>query len=110
MALNEKGLPNIGPFTAGGVPSVDSKTHEITSTCQYWALAHYSRAAGRGARRFDSQGQVEKVSHVALVQPDRSQALVLTNTGAERKICLRLADMAAEITLPQASVLTLTWE
>ena len=110
MALNEKGWPNIGPFTAGGVLSIDSKTHEIVRTGQYWALAHYALAARRGARRFDSQGQVEKVSHVAFVKPDGSQALVLTNTGAERKIRLRLANMSADVSLPQASVLTLTWK
>ena len=110
MALNEKGWPNIGPFTAGGILSIDSKTHDIVRTGQYWALAHYARAARRGALRFDSQGQVEKVSHVAFAHPDGSQALVLTNTGAERKIRLRLADMAAEVTLPEASVLTLSWK
>jgi len=110
MALNEKGWPNIGPFTAGGVLSIDSRTHEIVRTGQYWALAHFARAARRGAKRFDSQGQVDKVSHVAFVQPDGSQALVLTNTGAEKKIRLRLADMAADVTLPQASVLTLSWK
>lgn len=110
MALSEKGWPNIGPFTAGGVLSIDSKTHEVVRTGQYWALAHYARAARRGARRFDSQGQVERVSHVAFTQPDGSQSLVLTNTGAERKIRLRLADMAAQVSLPPASVLTLSWK
>lgn len=110
MALDEKGWPNIGPFSAGGVLSIDSKTHEIRRTGQYWALAHFSSAARRGARRFDSEGQVEKVSHVAFAHPDRGQAVVLTNTGGERKIHLQLAGMAAEVVLPEASVLTLSWK
>jgi len=110
MALDEKGWPNIGPFSAGGVLSIDSKTHEIIRTGQYWALAHYARAARRGARRFDSQGQIEKVSHVAFTHHDGSHAAVLTNTGAERNIHLQLAGMAAEVVLPEASVLTLTWK
>lgn len=110
MALDEKGRPNIGPFTAGGILQIDSKTHEISRSGQYWALAHYSRAARRNARRFDSQARLEKVSHVAFANPDGSQAVVLTNTGAERKARLQLAGMAAEVVLPAASVLTLSWK
>ena len=110
MVLDEKGWPNIGPFSAGGVLTIDSKTHEITRTGQYWALAHYARAARRGSLRFDSQGQIEKVSHVAFAHPDGSHAAVLTNTGGEKKIRLQLAGMAAEVVLPEASVLTLTWK
>ena len=110
MALDEKGWPNIGPFSAGGVLSIDSKTHEITRTGQYWALAHYARAARRGALRFDSQGQIDKVSHVAFAHADGSQTAVLTNTGGDRKIHLHLAGMAAEVAVPEASVLTLTWK
>ena len=110
MALDEKGWPNIGPFSAGGVLSIDSKTREITRTGQYWALAHYARAVRRGALRFDSQGQIDKVSHVAFAHADGSQTAVLTNTGGDRKIHLHLAGMAAEVAVPEASVLTLTWK
>jgi glucosylceramidase len=110
MALDEKGRPNIGPFSAGGVLSIDSKTHEISRTGQYWALAHYARAARRGGRRFDSQGEVEKVSHVAFAHPDGSLAAVLSNTGGERKVHLQLAGMAAELLLPETSVMTLSWK
>jgi len=63
-----------------------------------------------GGLRFDSQGQIEKVSHVAFVDPTGSYAAVLTNTGAERNIHLQLAGMAAGVVLPEASVLTLTWK
>jgi glucosylceramidase len=58
MALDEKGRPDIGPFTAGGVLSIDSKTHDIVRTGQYWALAHYARAAprARAALRFARPG------------------------------------------------------
>jgi glucosylceramidase len=110
MALDEKGRPNIGPFSAGGVLSIDSKTHEISRTGQYWALAHYARAARRGGRRFDSQGEVEKVSHVAFAHPDGSLSAVLGNTGGERKVHLQLAGMAAELLLPETSVMTLSWK
>jgi hypothetical protein len=35
---------------------------------------------------------------------------VLTNTGGERKVHLQLASMAAELLLPEASVMTLSWK
>jgi glucosylceramidase len=110
MALDEKGKPDIGPFTAGGVLSIDSRTHEVVRTGQYWALAHFAHAARRGARRFDSQGELEKVSHVGFAHADGKHALVLTNTGKEKKARLQLADMAAEVVLPESSVLTLSWQ
>jgi hypothetical protein len=102
--------PTLDLFRQVAFSVIDSKTHEIIRTGQYWALAHYARAARRGALRFDSQGQIEKVSHVAFAHPNGSCAAVLTNTGAERNIHLQLAGMAAEVVLPEASVLTLTWK
>ncbi len=110
LALDEKGTPNIGPFPCGGVVTINSQTKEISRCGQYWALAHYSRAIRRGARRFDSQGNLEGVSHVAFANPDGTNALVLTNAGAEKKIALRMAAVAAELTLPRDSVTTLTWQ
>jgi glucosylceramidase len=109
LALDEKGRPNIGPFTAGGVLSINSGTHEIVRTGQYWALAHFAYAVRRGGRRFDSVGELEKVSHVGFAYPDGRRTLVLTNTGKETKARLQLADMSAEVVLPESSVLTLNW-
>jgi glucosylceramidase len=110
LALDENGRPDIGPFTAGGVVSINSKTHKIVRTGQYWALAHFSHAARRGGRRFDSQGELEKVSHVGFAYPDGRRALVLANTGKETNARLRMGDVSAEVSLPESSVLTLTWQ
>jgi glucosylceramidase len=109
LALDEAGKPNIGPFYCGGLVTIDSKSKAVTRSGQYWAFAHYSRAVRRGARRMDSTGSLDRVSHVAFVHPDGAQAAVLTNTGAEKKALLRMAGMGAEITLPNDSVTTLTW-
>jgi hypothetical protein len=78
-------------------------------TGQYWALAHFAYAARRGGRRFDSVGELEKVLHVGFAYPDGRRTLVLTNTGKETKARLRLADMSADVVLPESSVLTLNW-
>ena len=110
LALDENGRPDIGPFTAGGAVSINSKTHEIVRTGQYWALAHFSHAARRGGRRFDSQGELEKVSHAGFAYSDGRRALVLANTGKGTIARLRMGDLSAEVSLPESSVLTLTWQ
>jgi glucosylceramidase len=109
LALDERGRPNIGPFSCGGTVTINSQTKEITRSGQYWAFAHYSRVVRRGARRFDSQSSAADFQHVGFENPNGQRVLVVTNPGAERKIDLRLEDMAAEIPLKQNSVTTLAW-
>jgi glucosylceramidase len=109
LALDEQGKPNIGPFSCGGVVTVNSKTSEVTRSGQYWAFAHYSRLIRRGARRFHCASQMEKVSHVAFSNPDGARVLVLTNSGAATNAPLLLAGMRAEVPLPADSVVTLLW-
>ena len=109
LALDEAGKPNIGPFDCGGVVTINSKTKEITRSGQYWALAHYSRAIRRGARRLESSSSLEGVSHVAFANPDGTKAVVLTNAGSERKATLRMAGMETAVNLPADSITTLTW-
>jgi glucosylceramidase len=109
LALDEKGRPNIGPFPCGGVVTIDSTSREITESGQYWALAHYSRAVRRGARRFESTGEAEGVSHVSFSNPDGSAAVVLANAGGETKVRLALGDRSAAVALPADSLTTLLW-
>jgi|ERR1022692_728333 glucosylceramidase len=109
LALDEHGRPNIGPFPCGGVVTINSQTKEITHSGQYWAFAHYSRVIRRGARRFDCQSAAVDLHYVALENPDGQQVLVLTNPGPARGIELRLANMAAPVSLKANSVTTLAW-
>jgi glucosylceramidase len=109
LALDEQGRPNIGPFTCGGIVTINSTTREVIRSGMYWALAHYSRVIRRGARRFESDGTLEGVSHVAFAGPDGTRAAVLTNAGSERTARLQLAGRAAEVVLPKDSITTLTW-
>jgi glucosylceramidase len=110
LALDEKGKPNIGPFSCGGVVTINSQTKEITKSGQYWAFAHYSRVIRRGARRFDSQSASAGLQHVAVENPDGQQVVVVTNPGPARSIELRLAGMAASVPLKADSVTTLVWK
>jgi glucosylceramidase len=109
LALDENGRPNIGPFSCGGLVTIHSRTQEITRSGQYWAFAHFSRLIRRGARRFDSQGILPDVDHVACENPDGQKVLVMTNTAAERSVILQMGAATAELTLASASVTTLSW-
>ncbi len=110
LALDEQGRPNIGPFPCGGVVTIHSQTREITRSGQYWALAQFSRLIERGARRFDSQGTVADVDHVAFENPGGGQVLVLTNSGTARTVTVRSGNSESEIALEKNSLTTLTWE
>jgi glucosylceramidase len=109
LALDEKGRPNIGPFTCGGIVTINSTTHEVVRSGMYWALAHYSRDIKRGARRFESEGSLEKVSHVAFANPDGTSAAILTNAGADRTERVQLAGKVVDVAMPADSVTSLTW-
>jgi glucosylceramidase len=109
LALDENGRPNIGPFPCGGLVTIHSGTHEVTRSGQYWAFAHFSRMIRRGARRFDSQGILPDVDHVACENPDGQKVLVITNAASTRPVVLQMGTTTTELTLPPASVSTLSW-
>ncbi len=109
LALDEKGRPNIGPFSCGGMVTIDSRTKEITRSGQYWTLAHFARAIRRGARRFDSEGSLPGVSHAAFENPEGKRVVVLTNSGAAQSVTLCLGSASAEVALEPDSMTTLAW-
>ena len=88
---------------------IDSATKAITRSGQYWALAHYSSAIRRGARRIGSKGEIEKVSHVAFANPDGGVAMVLANQGMDRDVVVQANGRAAGVHLPADSLVTATW-
>lgn len=114
LVLDENGKPNVGPFSCGGVITVDSKSHKVTRSGQYWAFAHYTRHIKRGAKVFASNGlgydgAGGPVSHAGFRNPDGSYVVVLANSGAQRRVQLVMAGNAVEVDLPADSVHTLEW-
>jgi glucosylceramidase len=115
LALDEKGKPNIGPFSCGGVITIDNATHKIAKSGQYWAFAHYSRHVRRGAKVFqtsglgEGQGTVGAVSHIGFRNTDGTFVVVLANGGPEKRTQLLLGSNALELDLPADSVHTLQW-
>ena len=109
LALDEQGKPNVGPFSCGGVVTVDSRTQRITRSGQYWAFAHYSKAIRRNARVLASHGQLAGVEHVALENPDGSRVLIITNRGEARTVDCGLDSSTLQVHMPGDSVVTLVW-
>lgn len=109
LALDEKGRPNIGPFSCGGLVTIHSETKEVTRSGQYHAFAHYARCIRRGARRFSSEGTLNGIAHVACENTNGQKVLVLTNSGPSRTIKLRLGDLTTALACEENSVSTLVW-
>lgn len=128
LALDENGTPYIGrheegdivpgaPTTGRGVITIDSKTHEISRSGRFWALAHYTKHVRRGAKVFRTDGVAESaepasarpVSHVGFRNPDGSHVIVLSNRGPEKQIQLVLGSSSLSVELPADSVHTLQW-
>jgi len=109
LALDEKGRPNIGPFSCGGMVTIHSQTKEITRSGQYWAFAHFSRSIRRGAKRIESFSKIQGVEQVAFENPDGGKVLVISNVGGAKTIRLQQANKLAELELTPDSLATLTW-
>jgi glucosylceramidase len=111
LALDESGKPNIGPFSCGGLVTVDSKTNAITRSGQYWALNHLSRHIKRGAIRIGSSSNAATgdLNHVAFQNQDGQKVLVVSNATIERTISIQFKNQAAQLVLPKDSVSTLVW-
>jgi glucosylceramidase len=114
VALDEVGKPNVGPFSCGGVITIENASHKVTRSGQYLAFAHYSKHVKRGARVFASNaigdlGKGSAVSHTGFCNPDGSCVLVLANTGAERSVQLLHGSRSLDVDLPADSLQTLHW-
>jgi glucosylceramidase len=122
VALDEQGKPNIGPFSCGGLITVENGSHKVTKSGQYWAFAHYSKHVKRGARVFAtngtepgptnalfSPGAPGAMSHVGFRNPDGSLVVVLANRGSERKAQLVQGTQTLDVEVPADSLYTLEW-
>lgn len=109
LALDEKGRPDIGPFSCGGMVTIHSQTREITRSGQYWAFAHFSRHVRRGAKRVESTCRLPGVDQVAFENQDGKIVLVVANTGTEKTVTLKQGDRIAQAKLPADSLTTLNW-
>jgi glucosylceramidase len=109
LLLDENGKPEIGPFDCVGVVTLNSKTGELERNGQYWALYHFSAHVKRGARRIHSQAGDSNFTHIAFVNPDGEQVLVLSNQSYPRSVQVQSGDSLLEVPLSANSITTVTW-
>ena len=109
LLLDENGSPNIGPFSCGGLVTIDSKTHALTRSGMYWAFAHYSKLVRRDAQVVATEGNLAGVEHVAFLNPAGDCVLVLTNKGEQREVSCAYNGKTAQVNLPANSIATLQW-
>jgi glucosylceramidase len=109
FALDERGRPNIGPFSCGGLVTINSHTKQVSYSGQFAALAHFSRYVRRGARVFGSRSTATDVACCGFENPSGERVLVLTNAGAAKTCDLHLADKRASVPLAENSLTTLRW-
>jgi glucosylceramidase len=110
--LDEKGKPNVGPFSCGGVITVETGSHKVTRSGQYWAFAHYARHMKRGARVIAANGiggGEKGVTLTSVRNPDGGFVAVLANRGAERRVQLVMGGRELDVELPAESLQTLEW-
>ena len=110
LALDERGRPNIGPFSCGGLVTIQSRTKKITRSGQYHAFAHFSRSMQRGSQVFASTGGSMNLTHVACENRDGRKVLVIANQGPTTPVNMRISGMSAQFTLDHDSVTTAIWE
>ena len=114
VALDEKGKPNIGPFSCGGTVTVENGSHKVTPSGQYHAFAHYARHIKRGAKVLSTGADGKKtdakaLSHAAFRNPDGGKVLVVANPGPEKTVQVQVAGNCLEFKAPKDSVHTLEW-
>jgi glucosylceramidase len=110
VVLDETGRPNIGPFDLKGTLTIDSRSHEVTARGpNYWAIKHLNHVAPRGATVIESSGEIDRLAHVAFVDPDGRKSMMLTNAGPARAVRIRNGGRMAELALPADSVTNLSW-
>ena len=110
VVLDETGHPNIGPFDLKGTLTIDSSSHQVTARGpNYWAIKHLNHIAPRGSTVIESSGRIDRLAHVAFVNPDGRKGLMLTNAGPARTVWIRHGARMAELALPPSSITDLSW-
>lgn len=111
LALDE----NHGPHAGGcgdcrGVVTIDSKTGAITRNVEYYVLGHVSRFVPPGARRIESDSDIDGLHSVAFSNLDGTfAAIVLNASNAARRFALVTRGRAIPLALDGGAVTTVTW-
>jgi glucosylceramidase len=108
LMLDPKGRPNVGPYTCGGLVTLNDDG-SILKSGQCHALRHFSRHLRRDAVRIASGSDASGLRHLAVRNPDGRFAVVLTNPGEAMDLRIVHAGQQVSLSLPRDAVATLAW-
>jgi glucosylceramidase len=108
LMLDPKGRPNVGPYTCGGLVTLNDDG-SILQSGQCHALRHFSRHLQRDAVRIASGSDAPALRHLAVRNPDGRFAVVLTNPGEAMDLRIIHAGQQLSLSLPRDAVATLAW-
>jgi glucosylceramidase len=108
LMLDPKGRPNVGPYTCGGLVTLNDDG-SIWQSGQCHALRHFSRHLQRDGVRIASGGNASGLRHLAVRNPDGGFAVVLTNPGEAMDLRVVHAGQQVSLSLPRDAVATLAW-
>ena len=113
LALDENSGPHLGGCAdCRGVVTIDSKSGAVTRNVEYYVLGHVSRFTRPGARRIESDSDVQGLHTLALRNAGQGAvALVVLNTAKERRaFSIVTGGRSFSTALEPGSVATLTWK
>jgi glucosylceramidase len=110
LALDEHSGPHLGGCgDCRGVVTIDSKSGKVTRNVEYYVLGHASRFVKTGARRVESDTDIDGLHSVAIANP-ADVVLIVVNTAAEsRTFSVVTGAWSFPVTLDAGSVATMTW-
>jgi glucosylceramidase len=106
--LDPKGRPNVGPYTCGGLVTLNDDG-SISQSGQCHALRHFSRHLQRDGVRIASGSDATGLRHLAVRNPDGHFAVVLTNPGEATALRIVHAGQQLSLSLPRDAVASITW-
>lgn len=111
LALDENSGPHLGGCgDCRGVVTISQKTGAITRNVEYYVLGHASRFVKRGARRIDSDTNIDGLETVAFQNPNGSIVLIAVNgSSEERPFSVVIGTTGFSSSLAAGSVKTFTW-
>jgi glucosylceramidase len=107
ILLNKEGGPNhVGNFCDAPI-MCDTENDIVQEKLSYTYIGHFSRYIEPGAKRIASTKYTDKLSVVAMKNPDGTIVTVLLNRAEEDvPVALRLAGQVTEFTVPAGSIVT----
>ena len=110
LLLNEKGGPNHARNFCEAPLMYDRDKRELVANRSFFYMAHFSRFAPVGSRRFLTSRYTDDLETVGFLRPDGSRALVVLNRHARpRKFLVSEGEFTAECKAAGHSITTLVW-